>query len=77
VVASELPVLREVGGDAIRYAPVGDAGAWTEAVHGLVESPESSAARSQRITRGRGYSWTNHARTILDAYQRLAAPSRR
>ncbi|MFE8605628.1 glycosyltransferase family 4 protein [Archangium violaceum] len=77
VVASELPVLREVGGDAIRYAPVGDIGAWTEAVHGLVESPEPGAARSQRIARGRGYSWTNHARTILDTYQRLVASSSR
>jgi glycosyltransferase involved in cell wall biosynthesis len=77
VVASELPVLREVGGNAIRYAPVGDLGAWTEAVHGLLESPEPGAARSQRIARGRGYSWTNHARTILDAYQRLTASSSR
>jgi glycosyltransferase involved in cell wall biosynthesis len=72
VVASDLPVLREVGGDAITYAPVGDIGAWTEAVHQRVESPEPGVARSQRISRGRGYSWTNHARTILDTYRRLA-----
>ncbi|MCY1074473.1 glycosyltransferase family 4 protein [Archangium lansingense] len=72
VVASDLPVLREVGGDTITYAPVGDVGAWTEAVHQLLGSPEPEAARSQRLSRGRGYSWANHARTILDTYRRLA-----
>jgi glycosyltransferase involved in cell wall biosynthesis len=71
VVASDLPVLREVGGDAVTYAPVGDVGTWTEAVHRLLQSAEPGAARSQRISRGRGYSWTNHARTILDTYRRL------
>ncbi|HYO59055.1 glycosyltransferase family 1 protein [Archangium sp.] len=71
VVASDLPVLREVGGDAVTYAPVGDLGTWTEAVHRVLESPEPGAARSQRISRARGYSWTNHARIILDTYRRL------
>jgi glycosyltransferase involved in cell wall biosynthesis len=71
VVASDLPVLREVGGDAITYAPVGDLAAWTEAVHRVLESSEPDAARSQRIARGRGYSWRNHARIILDTYRQL------
>jgi glycosyltransferase involved in cell wall biosynthesis len=72
VVASDIPVLREVGGDVVTYAPVGDIGAWTEAVYRVLESPEPDTTRSQRITRGRGYSWTNHARIILDTYRRLA-----
>ncbi|PTL81893.1 glycosyltransferase family 1 protein [Vitiosangium sp. GDMCC 1.1324] len=71
VVASDLPVLREVGGDTVTYAPVGDIGAWTESVQRLLESTEPDTARSQRVTRGRGYSWTNHARIILDTYHRL------
>jgi glycosyltransferase involved in cell wall biosynthesis len=65
-------VLREVGGDTVTYAPVGDIGAWTEAVDHVLKSPDLDAARTQRIARGRGYSWTNHARIILDAYRRLA-----
>ncbi|WP_257455081.1 glycosyltransferase family 4 protein [Archangium lipolyticum] len=72
VVASDIPVLREVGGDAANYAAVGNTVAWTEAVHGVLSAPESDAARSRRIERGRGYSWTNHARIILDTYRRLA-----
>jgi glycosyltransferase involved in cell wall biosynthesis len=71
VVASDLPVLREVGGEAVTYAPVGNIGAWTEAVHRVLESPEPGEARSQRIARGHGYSWTNHARIILDTYRQL------
>ncbi|WP_239015071.1 glycosyltransferase family 4 protein [Archangium violaceum] len=71
VVASDLPVLREVGGDSATYAPVGDIGAWAEAVNRVLESTEPDTARSQRVTRGRGYSWTNHARIILDTYRRL------
>jgi glycosyltransferase involved in cell wall biosynthesis len=73
VVASDLPVLREVGGDDITTAPVGDIRAWTEAVHHLLQSPETEAGRDRRIARGQGYSWTAHARIILDTYQRLAA----
>jgi glycosyltransferase involved in cell wall biosynthesis len=72
VVASDLPVLREVGGDVVTYAPVGDIGTWTETVHRVLASAEPDTGRSQRITRGRGYSWTNHARIILDAYRRLS-----
>ncbi|HSP78120.1 MAG TPA: glycosyltransferase family 1 protein [Myxococcaceae bacterium] len=73
VVASNLPVLREVGGDVVRYAPVGDVAAWTREVRHLLETPETEAARRERVERGRGYSWTAHARIILDTYQRLAA----
>jgi glycosyltransferase involved in cell wall biosynthesis len=72
VVASDIPVLREVGGDAASYATVGNLAAWTEAVHRVLESPESDAARDRRISRGRGHSWTNHARIILDTYRQLA-----
>jgi glycosyltransferase involved in cell wall biosynthesis len=72
VVASDLPVLREVGGDVVTYVPVGDLGAWTEAAHHVLESPEPDTGRSQRISRGRGYSWEAHARIILATYHRLA-----
>jgi glycosyltransferase involved in cell wall biosynthesis len=72
VVASDLPVLREVGGEVVTYVPVGDLDAWTEATHHVLESPEPDTRRSQRIAHGRGYSWEAHARIILDTYRRLA-----
>lgn len=71
VVASDIPVLREVGGDVVTYVPVGDFRAWAEAARRVLESPEPDTGRSQRIARGRGYSWEAHARIILDTYRRL------
>ncbi len=37
VLASDIPVLREVGGAAASYAPVGDADAWSEAALALLD----------------------------------------
>src|SRR5262249_25093797 len=44
VLASDLPALREVGGDAVRYAPTGDTSAWIDAVRTILEEPKDSAA---------------------------------
>jgi glycosyltransferase involved in cell wall biosynthesis len=71
VVASDLPVLREVGGETVTYVPVGQIEAWAEAVHRTLESPGSEVERSRRVARGRSYSWEAHARRILQAYERL------
>ncbi len=73
MVASGLPVLREVGGDAVAYAPVGDIQAWVEHTLQVLHSPETAESRSRRIVRGRSYSWEAHARIILGAYERLLA----
>jgi len=73
VVASSLPVLREVGGDAVTYAPVGNVHAWVEHTLQVLQAPESAQARSQRIARGVSYSWEAHGLIILDAYARLLA----
>jgi glycosyltransferase involved in cell wall biosynthesis len=73
VVASDLPVLREVGGDAVTYAPVGNVQAWVEHTRQVLRAFESAEARSHRMARGRSYSWEAHARLILGAYERLLA----
>ncbi|TSC34488.1 glycosyltransferase family 1 protein [Corallococcus sp. Z5C101001] len=77
VVASDLPVLREVGADACTYCPVGDVAAWTDTVDALLTGrgpapePETRRARAARFT------WSAHARTVLDAYlHRLDRPGR-
>jgi glycosyltransferase involved in cell wall biosynthesis len=70
VTASDLPVLREVGGAACSYCPVGDVPHWVATVRrGLKQAP--SSCREQRLAQAARYSWTAHARTILAAYQRL------
>ena len=42
VVASDIPALREAGGPAAVYAPVGDVGAWADAVAKVLADPAAA-----------------------------------
>lgn len=72
VVASDIAVLREVGGDAVVYRPVADVPAWADAVHRVLTEPASAPPREVRAARAALYSWREHARIIADTYLRLA-----
>jgi len=74
VVASDLPALREVGGNAALYAPVGDVPAWTAKVHALLEDASAAPTRAARLERAREFTWREHARTLRDAYENLVTP---
>ncbi|CAM3294133.1 glycosyltransferase [Corallococcus soli] len=77
VVASDLPVLREVGADACTYAPVGDVAAWTDTVDALLTGRRPAPARQARHARAARFTWSAHARTVLGAYLRqLDRPGR-
>ena len=76
VVASDIPSLREVGGDAAIYCPVGDVGAWSAAVARALDDPTGAPAPAARAARAARYSWRAHAATILEAYRSLACASR-
>jgi glycosyltransferase involved in cell wall biosynthesis len=71
VVASALPVLREVGDAACLYCPVGDVEAWVETLDALLSGRHLPPAREARLERARRFTWQAHARTVLEAYQRL------
>jgi glycosyltransferase involved in cell wall biosynthesis len=71
VLASDLPVLREVGGDAAVYCPVGDVPAWTDAITRLLENPAIAPPRPERLARAARFSWAAQARTVATAYLRL------
>lgn len=73
VVASDLAVLREVGGDAVTYCPVADLPEWVETVGRLLNDPERAPASAIRLQQAQKYSWASHARTVLNEYQRLVA----
>jgi glycosyltransferase involved in cell wall biosynthesis len=73
VLASDLPVLREVGGDAVNYAAIGALPAWRDEALRLLADPAPSAGRDQRLERARQFSWAQHARIIADAYRGLLA----
>lgn len=67
VVASDIPTLREVGGDAVVYGRVGDVGDWAR----TILDPSRQPTRELRLAQAAKFSWSNHARTIAQAYIRL------
>jgi glycosyltransferase involved in cell wall biosynthesis len=74
VVASDLPVLREVGGDAAGYCQMGDFAGWTErVVESLRERELQTPAWAQRQTAGLAqaekFSWTEYANKMVQLYQ--------
>ena len=72
VLASDLPVLREVAGDAARYAPPGAAGAWADLTLAILDgrSPPGPP-RTERLRQVAKFTWEAHARAILRAYHRI------
>jgi glycosyltransferase involved in cell wall biosynthesis len=74
VIASDIPTLREAGGDAVVYCKVADVEAWTDTICRILENATLAAARFVRLEQGRKFSWAAQARTIFQAYQSL--PSR-
>jgi len=78
VVASDLPVLREVGGGAVEYAPVGDIAAWVRTVRALLDErrqhqPSWQARRQAGRDRARPFTWPQFASRLVEVYQELGA----
>ncbi len=78
-VASDIPALRELGGDAVRYAPPNDAAAFARAIAAALDRREESqalAARArERVTR---FTWDACAEATLAVYRELTGhPPRR
>ena len=76
VVASDLPVLNEVGGAAVEYCPVGDTEAWVRAVGALIDERRRDPARwsarqAAGRVRARSFSWSQFAARMADIYETL------
>ena len=76
VVASDLPPLREVGGDGTTYCPVGDIAAWTSAVSAMLDermfNQDAWRARcSANIVDARRFDALEHARLMLEVYREV------
>ncbi|HST64100.1 MAG TPA: glycosyltransferase family 1 protein [Mycobacteriales bacterium] len=71
VVASDLPVVREVTGELAALAPVGDAAALAAALRATLDRPGDPAGRR---TRARRFSWASCAAATAEAY-RIAVSS--
>ncbi|MFB3855247.1 MAG: glycosyltransferase family 4 protein [Vicinamibacterales bacterium] len=73
VVASDLPVLREVGGDAASYCPPGDVVAWRETIRSLLQercsgSPEWQRRISCGLAQAAKFSWDRCAGEMAKLY---------
>jgi glycosyltransferase involved in cell wall biosynthesis len=68
VIASDLPVLREVGGDAVVYCPVANVPAWVDALTRALGDPGFTPPRNLRLSQAARYTWKEHARVIGEAY---------
>lgn len=71
VVASDIPVFREIGGQVINFAPVTDVNAWTSRVATIMDEQIDEAKLILRRNHASVFTWRAHAKTIGEAYQRL------
>jgi len=80
VIASDLPALREVGGDAALYCPVGNIADWSEAVIELLDGGRVGSnqlsdrwfeRRQAGLTQAAKFSWPEHARRMVALYGEL------
>jgi rhamnosyl/mannosyltransferase len=76
VVASDLAVLREIGGDAVAYCPVGDVPAWCRAVVELLRERDArvipdASRRQAAVAHASRFSWRAYARQMESIYDEL------
>jgi glycosyltransferase involved in cell wall biosynthesis len=75
VIASDIPALREVGGRAAEYCPVGDIETWSARALALLS--ENSAHRDARrrtcIAQASQFSWSKYASRMADLYREVLA----
>jgi glycosyltransferase involved in cell wall biosynthesis len=76
VLASDLPVLREVGGEAAVYRAVGDLPAWSAAALDLITERQAQneawhARRAAGVARAALFTWPAYARALVGIYKSI------
>lgn len=73
IVATDLPVLREVGGNAARYCPLEDVGAWRDEILRCLrrrdEPHELEKWRTAALAQSRLFSWEAYAASMTHVYR--------
>jgi glycosyltransferase involved in cell wall biosynthesis len=76
VVATDLKVLREVGGGAALYCDLGDIGQWRDAIVGIAQDRHDQTARAMwraaGVAQAATFSWSHYAESMSRIYQRVA-----
>ncbi len=76
MIVSDIPVLREVGGDAVTYEPVGAIERWVDAVVSLLGEREHEperweARRAAGRVRAADFSWSSYTSRVVELYEGL------
>jgi glycosyltransferase involved in cell wall biosynthesis len=76
VVASDLPVLREAGGDGVTYCALEDIRAWTECLVELLREREAKSEtwvdrRRAGITQAAKFTWEEYANKLVHVYREI------
>ena len=76
VVASDLDVLREVGGSAATYCPVGEVAAWSKNVTEMLrlrctDKGQWDKLRTAGITQAAKFTWSEYASRMVNLYKSL------
>ena len=77
VIASDLEVLREVGGDGVEFAAVGDVPAWISIALRLIRERTDNPARydarrANALKHSASFSWSEYARRYAELYRQVA-----
>ena len=77
MVASDIPVLREIGSTAVTYCPPGSVDAWVEAILALLDERERQPAawqarRDAGLARASAFSWSTYAASVAERYRAIA-----
>jgi glycosyltransferase involved in cell wall biosynthesis len=70
-VVSDICVLREVGGNAAIYCPVGQPDIWAKTISDVLKQPETAPDISLRLKQVKKYTWSFHANAIAQAYGQI------
>ncbi|MCP9494514.1 MAG: glycosyltransferase family 4 protein [Pyrinomonadaceae bacterium MAG19_C2-C3] len=78
IIASDLPVLREVGGEAAEYGATADGAAWIEIVIRLLNERSGAscaweARRASCLAQAAKFSWATYTNRMVEIYRNIAA----
>jgi glycosyltransferase involved in cell wall biosynthesis len=80
MVVSDIPVLREVGGDAVTFRPVAGVDDWVDAILTLLDERERDhdaweGRRARGRVRAAEFSWSHYTARVVELYRELAVGS--
>jgi glycosyltransferase involved in cell wall biosynthesis len=77
MVASDIPVLREIGSGAVTFCPVGAPADWVDTILRLLRERETDAAawqarRTAGLARAADFSWSRYTEDVVARYRSIA-----